>query len=263
MHASSCIASLRLSLKITAIADFPGPKELPRVARSLGKATGRITGWLYKARSQAADVAEQAELTKLQHELQATMQQLHAIQTQLKGGLNPLAPSPMVQRMILSSTGQHGASSGEETDPHVHDDKGTVQRTAVQHRLEVMKVEHSFASSAISQANNAEMDDEIKNNTRQKISRSNTPKLPEADHATTETQTSVQPANEKLPPQGAEVSILPISAEAAGLVQKRDPENTTASELIADALQEENVGQHAMRFFESGRNSPSQTPGKS
>lgn len=42
-----------------------GPKELPRVARTLGRLTGRATGALYKARAQVTQIAERAELDKV------------------------------------------------------------------------------------------------------------------------------------------------------------------------------------------------------
>lgn len=42
-----------------------GPKELPRVAKSLGRLTGQATGFLYRARAQLFQFAEQAELDKV------------------------------------------------------------------------------------------------------------------------------------------------------------------------------------------------------
>lgn len=42
-----------------------GPKELPRVARSLGRFTGRATGHVYRIRSQVIQVGEQSEIKKV------------------------------------------------------------------------------------------------------------------------------------------------------------------------------------------------------
>lgn len=63
-----------------------GPKDLPRIARTVGVLTGRATGIVQKARSRLFQYADEAELTQLHQELQHTLQQLHSIKNELKAG---------------------------------------------------------------------------------------------------------------------------------------------------------------------------------
>lgn len=44
-----------------------GPKELPRLAKGLGRATGRAAGFVHRARSQASDFANKNDLNEVGH----------------------------------------------------------------------------------------------------------------------------------------------------------------------------------------------------
>ena len=106
--------SRRNALRICAA----GPKDLPRVARYAGQATGRAASFLTVARSRFTKFSEEAQLDKvylrskisqserqlkrleqmalfvmqLHAEMQQSMQQLSAIQSELRGNINFMNP---------------------------------------------------------------------------------------------------------------------------------------------------------------------------
>ncbi|KAL4543229.1 hypothetical protein Ndes2526B_g03887 [Nannochloris sp. 'desiccata'] len=194
-----------------------GPKELPRMGRALGKLTGRATGFIYKARAQLFDFAEKTELTKVQHELQMTMQQLQAIRSELQGGINILDPGPLSRQILGRSGGAGGRGVGG-----ILDRKGSDEH----------------------------------NNTS-------------ANLGTQQQQTNLPFAASGVATAAATRDTITKSAAAAGLLPDRSQSRPAASEILADALQEEKVAHQALQFFqqqqfmESNRNSSGCSTGSS
>jgi len=65
-----------------------GSKDLPRVARMAGRATGRAVTYISALRNRAFTFAEETELNKLHAEIQASMQQLNALRSEMRSGVN-------------------------------------------------------------------------------------------------------------------------------------------------------------------------------
>eukprot|EP00899_Mesostigma_viride_P020971 jgi/Mesvir1/28876/Mv17971-RA.1 len=64
-----------------------GPKDLPIVARALGRFSGQAVGFLYKARRQFDAYADRSELSKLHEELQHGLHEISAIRNEIRSGV--------------------------------------------------------------------------------------------------------------------------------------------------------------------------------
>ncbi|PRW20348.1 sec-independent translocase -like [Chlorella sorokiniana] len=239
-----------------------GPNELPRVARHAGRLTGQATGFLYRARARFFKFAEEAEVTKLHEEMQATMYQLNAIRAELQGGINFLNPGPMAQRVlsIKPVPGQDGSSSSASF-PAAHQqqvqqqvsqapqaaapapawapDAAAVQQQQLLQRPQQQQAAAglgaSFAASALQAAA--------------------APAAAAAGSASANTaaaQPLLQQQQQRVQAQEGEQDqhpmMLPVSAVAAGWAPDRAGKAPSGSEIFLDALAEELVAAHVLRF---------------
>lgn len=224
------------------------------MGRALGKLTGRATGFIYKARAQLFDFAEKTELTKVQHELQMTMQQLQAIRSELQGGINILDPGPLSRQILGRSGGAGGRGVGGILDRKGSDEHNN---TSANLGTQQQQTNLPFAASGVATAAA----------TRDTITKSGSSSSIGSFQAAAQTQT---PPHQPLPRHNQHpFEVLPISAAAAGLLPDRSQSRPAASEILADALQEEKVAHQALQFFqqqqfmESNRNSSGCSTGSS
>jgi len=223
--------------------NFPaGPKELPRMGRALGKLTGRATGFIYKARAQLFNFAEKTELTKVQQELQMTMQQLQAIRNELQGGINILDPGPMSRQILGRAGGGGGGSAGGRGVGERVGKNSSVENISKSTTLSSQQQQSNlpFAASGVAASAAAAP--------RENITATATDSRIGSFQAAAQTQTLLQQPLQQH--QHHSVEVLPISAAAAGLVPDRSQLNPAASEILADALQEEKIAQQALQFFQ-------------
>ncbi|KAI3424299.1 hypothetical protein D9Q98_009854 [Chlorella vulgaris] len=199
-----------------------GPNELPRVARVAGRLTGQATGFLYRTRARFFQFAEDTEMTKLHQEVQATMYQLHAIRSELQGGMNIFNPGPIAQRaMSLRPMPDQagGASSFQAGQPQQQQ-----QPLSMPPRPPLAS---SWAASAV--------------------------QMQTAEPATQQQQQQPQqqPQRQHLD-QGAEGQqhplTLPVSAVAAGWAPNRAGTVPSGSEILLDALAEELVAAQMLQM---------------
>mmetsp|Transcript_38177 Transcript_38177/g.53002 ORF Transcript_38177/g.53002 Transcript_38177/m.53002 type:complete len:197 (+) Transcript_38177:87-677(+) len=72
-----------------------GPKDVPLVAKTLGFASGRAAGFIFQAKAKFQKVTEQTEIQQLHAEVQETLNELHTIRAEVRGGLPFLATRAM------------------------------------------------------------------------------------------------------------------------------------------------------------------------
>ena len=65
---------------------------MPRIARFVGRKTGRLVGTVVNMQARIASVAEGAGLSEVQRDLTEGFTQLHAIRDEIRTGVRPLAP---------------------------------------------------------------------------------------------------------------------------------------------------------------------------
>lgn len=178
------------------------------MARHVGQATGRAAAYLTVARSKFARFSEDAKLDKLHVEMQQSMQQLSAIQSELRGNINFMNLGPLARKAMQLPPSEESLSSATSSpDPAWR----RPQPSQAQHGTH--QSFHPAASSfAASAANTA-------------ASLSST--LREA--STVLHKTHSQEPGEQLTP-------LPLSAVAIGKAPSREDTTPTGSDILLDAL---------------------------
>jgi hypothetical protein len=209
------------------------------MGRALGKLTGRATGFIYKARAQLFDFAEKSELTKVQQELQMTMQQLQAIRSELQGGINILDPGPLSRHIL----GRGGTGAGGRGAGGILDKSSSVENSNNSANLSTQQQQSTlpFAASGVTAAAAAAAP-------REGITAHGTSIGSFQAAVPVQAPTPLhQPLQQH---QNQPFEVLPISAAAARLIPDRSQSKPTASEILADALQEEKVAHQARQFFQ-------------
>lgn len=172
-------------------------------------------------RHEAQNLAEKAEIDKLQSELQATMSQLQAIQAELRGGLNPMTPGRVLHGVLANAAKEKIDSDGAKS---------------------------GIDFGEIAQREEKTVDD-------RHVYRKPTPGLYAQESVRTAARNIIVDSNHELVANDEDttsnVDVIPVSAESAGLVPQRNMKLTRASELIADAMQEERVAKQALEFLRS------------
>ncbi|XP_073263352.1 uncharacterized protein [Populus alba] len=88
-----------LFLLLGATAALIGPKDLPLIARTAGRLTGRAIGYVQMARGQFDSVMQQSQARQVHKELQDTMAQLDAIRHEIRS-ISVLNPGPLTRRLV-------------------------------------------------------------------------------------------------------------------------------------------------------------------
>ncbi|XP_022739470.1 uncharacterized protein LOC111291747 isoform X2 [Durio zibethinus] len=100
-----------LFLLIAATAALVGPKDLPKIARTVGRLAGRSIGYVQLARGQFDNVMQQTQARQVHKELQDTMAQLDAIRHEIRS-LSLMNPGPMTRRLMESPPEPASDSNG-------------------------------------------------------------------------------------------------------------------------------------------------------
>lgn len=88
-----------LFLLLGATAALIGPKDLPIIARTAGRLSGRAIGYVQMARGQLESVMQQTQARQVHKELQDTIAQLEAIRHEIRT-ISFMNPSPLSTRLV-------------------------------------------------------------------------------------------------------------------------------------------------------------------
>ncbi|KAK9839263.1 hypothetical protein WJX81_004596 [Elliptochloris bilobata] len=77
-----------------------GPKDLPIIARNLGRFTGSAAAYVSRARAKLSTFADEAEVSQLHRELRDSLHQLQAIRAELRSGISLTNPGPLTSRLL-------------------------------------------------------------------------------------------------------------------------------------------------------------------
>ncbi|KAL5725200.1 hypothetical protein ACHQM5_008370 [Ranunculus cassubicifolius] len=203
-------------LIIGASAVLLGPKDLPMIARTVGRLAGRSIGYVQLARGQFENVMQQSQAKQVHKELQDTMQQLEAIRHEIRS-ISFMNPGPMARSLMDKKTEPTPDTSETSVPPDVNVDQKLPEP--------ILKENVSSATNLESQATAYA-------------------RLAEA-----------QLKNDALK-SGEEMDILnvlPVSAESAGLLPNRKDESS-GSDIMLEAVLEAEVAQNAKQFFAEHQN---------
>ncbi|EFN51635.1 hypothetical protein CHLNCDRAFT_55034 [Chlorella variabilis] len=220
-----------------------GPNELPRMARAAGRLTGQATGFLYRTRARFFQFAEETEMTKLHQEVQATMHQLHAIRSELQGGINIFSPGPLAQR-VMSIRPVPGQG---EVDPF---------QQAQQQQFQTPQQQQQAPAWAAPVPSGQQQQPQHQQRRLQPAMGSWAASALPAAVAQAAGQRSQPPPQQQQQPrvdegageQQAHPLTVPVSAVAAGLAPDRSGTAPTGSEILLDALAEELLAAQVLRL---------------
>ncbi|KAL2323497.1 hypothetical protein Fmac_027876 [Flemingia macrophylla] len=213
-------------LLLGATAALIGPKDLPIISRTAGRLAGRAIGYVQLARGQFDSVMQQSQARQVHKELQDTMAQLDAIRHEIRS-ISIINPGPLTRRLLDNPDQSSVSNDVDNRKPEASGENNSIP-TVVKDSTSVSSNSCNVQSQATIYARLAESP-AIKN---------------ELSGSTTE----VEKIEDKL-----QLTVLPISAESAGLLPNRGAD-VQGSDIVLEAILEAEVAHNAKEFFSQPQN---------
>ncbi|KAL0903392.1 hypothetical protein M5K25_027768 [Dendrobium thyrsiflorum] len=213
-----------LFLIIGATAALIGPKDLPFIAKAAGRLAGRAVGYVQMARGQFESVMQQSQVNQVHKELQDTMAQLEAIRYEIRS-ISVMNPVPFTRRL-------------EGVEPPVKNGAVFAEKSDTDH-LSVLNTAKDLGST---ETNSSSIHSQAM--TYARLAKTTIINF-------NSSQTSLNKKN--LNGQDGLPSVLPISAEIAGLLSKRN-DDVKGSDILHEAIVEAEVAKNAKQFFSQPEN---------
>ncbi|RAL47844.1 hypothetical protein DM860_011429 [Cuscuta australis] len=215
-----------LFLLLGATAALIGPKDLPLIARTAGRLSGRAIGYVQMARGQLDSVMQQTQARQVHKELQDTIAQLEAIRHEIRT-ISFINPGPLTTRLVDNIKDHRSAAAAAgtgivETGPAKSNSEGTPVTMTPKDFNDKASTSSEIHSQATAYA-----------------------KLAEITSVNTKSENSE--ALDELT-DGSGNLVLPVSAKSAGLL----PDHTAdakGSDIVLEAIIEADVAQNAKKFF--------------
>ncbi|MBA0612454.1 hypothetical protein Gotri_014076 [Gossypium trilobum] len=239
-----------LFLLIGATAALVGPKDLPKIAKVAGRLAGRSIGYVQLARGQFDNVMQQSQarqvieneffiacfdcedssddkFREVTKELQDTMAQLDAIRHEIRS-LSLMNPGPMTRRLMENPPELASDSNGTVPSEKCEEDKNSADAVKKDHTPKSL-ASTDLHSKATAYARLAESEAVKAGSGRFSVE------------------------DENLNYEIGDFSVLPVSAESAGLLPDRK-ESAKGSDLVLEAVVEAEVAHNAKEFFSLPQN---------
>ncbi|PON40152.1 hypothetical protein PanWU01x14_299190 [Parasponia andersonii] len=217
-----------LFLLIGATAALVGPKDLPIIARTAGRLAGRAIGYVQLARGQFENVMQQSQARQVHKELQDTMSQLEAIRYEIRS-ISLINPGPLTQNMMdRALDSSHHANAGD----------GSVEKS----KEELKPIDNMIKDNCLKTPASIKLHAQA----------TSYAKLAESEAVKTGSFGG-NLKKEKIDDEAGLFTILPVSAESAGLLPKRK-ENAEGSDIVLEAVIEAEVARNAKDFFSQPQN---------
>ncbi|KZV54365.1 hypothetical protein F511_03620 [Dorcoceras hygrometricum] len=184
-----------LFLIVGAAVALVGPKDLPIISRTMGRLAGRAIGYVQVARGQFESVMQQSQARQVHKELQDTISQLEAIRHEIRS-ISFMNPSPLTTRLVDNIAKPKSVDS-ETLKPH-EEVAAIVETTAT---IAIPK-DHSSTTSSPCDIHSQAM-------TYERLAESLSLNVKSVDEFLNE-----------LTDESGQFTVLPISAETAGLLPK-------------------------------------------
>ncbi|KAG8499740.1 hypothetical protein CXB51_006293 [Gossypium anomalum] len=216
-----------LFLLIGATAALVGPKDLPKIAKVAGRLAGRSIGYVQLARGQFDNVMQQSQARQVTKELQDTMAQLDAIRHEIRS-LSLMNPGPMTRRLMENPPELASDSNGTVPSEKYEEDSADAVHPSQDHTPK-SSASTDLHSKATAYARLAESEAVKAGSGRFSVE------------------------DENLNYEIGDFSVLPVSAESAGLLPDRK-ESAKGSDLVLEAVVEAEVAHNAKEFFSLPQN---------
>eukprot|EP00252_Welwitschia_mirabilis_P006715 TRINITY_DN1760_c0_g1_i1.p1 TRINITY_DN1760_c0_g1~~TRINITY_DN1760_c0_g1_i1.p1 ORF type:complete len:253 (-),score=77.83 TRINITY_DN1760_c0_g1_i1:482-1240(-) len=205
-----------------------GPKDVPKIARAVGRLAGRAVGYVQSARGQMQDIMQKTQAKAVHKELQEALGQLEAIRHEIRS-ITLVNPPPLTRKFVHDSEPSIPRESHIEKDLKLgldtqNDDEDFKTKEAIS---KVVKSEQCNYASLQSQA-------------------AAYSRLAEASQKSN-SQNLQKPSSVDGFGGTDQITVLPVSAESAGLLPKQ--KERSGSDVVLEAILEADVAHHATEFF--------------
>ncbi|KAL9247042.1 hypothetical protein vseg_020513 [Gypsophila vaccaria] len=238
-------------LILGATAALIGPKDLPIIARTAGRLAGRAIGYVQLARGQFENVMQQSQFRQVNKELQDTMAQLEAIRYEIRS-FSIMNPGPLTQKLMDNAT-QTNTQTGDVADAgqSTQSAESSTVSTHQAHDLKNQQLKHNFKveTSTFKEHASVASASTSTNLQSQAIMYAKLAELQALKVRAVEGSESV----DKVDDRPGLLSVLPVSAESAGLLPNRHGE-ATGSDIVLEAVLEAEVARNAKEFFSQPQN---------
>ncbi|QCE06307.1 hypothetical protein DEO72_LG9g1318 [Vigna unguiculata] len=204
-------------LLLGATAALIGPKDLPIISRTAGRLAGRAIGYVQLARGQFENVMQQSQARQVHKELQDTMAQLDAIRHEIRS-ISIINPGPLTRRFADNP-----------------------DQTSTPNGTECAYMPIYFQDSTSVSYNSCNMQNQATIYARLAES-------PSIKNELSASSPEVEKIDDKL-----QLTVLPISAENAGLLPNRGAD-VKGSDIVLEAILEAEVAHNAKEFFSQPQN---------
>ncbi|XP_074379063.1 uncharacterized protein LOC141720518 isoform X1 [Apium graveolens] len=222
----------QLLLLIGAVVAFTGPKDFPRVSRIAGRMAGRAIGYVQLARGQFDVIMHQSQAQQVHKELKETMAQLEAIRHEIRT-VSFMNPGQLTTRLVDNLDKTTAAKGSTEPEKVTEEN---VSRTTP--KSDYLQDSRLTASSSFHINSKATTSSSFEIHSKATAYAS----LAESSAFNSGSGTSEISGDSGL------LSIIPVSAESAGLLPKRKG-NVSGSDLVLEAIVEAEVANNAKEFF--------------
>ncbi|XP_059279040.1 uncharacterized protein LOC132033169 [Lycium ferocissimum] len=229
-----------LFLMLGATAAVIGPKDLPIIARTAGRFAGRAIGYVQLARGQFENVMQQSQARQMHKEMQDTMAQVEAIRHEIRT-FSFMNPGLLTTRLVDNINATAGAST-IMNGPQKSDEKRTIVENGPQKSdrenkaVTITPKDLNSRSSALSDMHSQA-----------------------AAYARLAEMAPLGPVSvdreslSELTDESGSITVLPVSAESAGLLPKCKDE-AKGSDIVLEAILEAEVAKNAKEFFSRPQN---------
>ncbi|KAK7393479.1 hypothetical protein VNO78_22036 [Psophocarpus tetragonolobus] len=215
-------------LLLGATAALIGPKDLPIISRTAGRLAGRAIAYVQLARGQFDTVMQQSQARQVHKELQDAMAQLDAIRHEIRS-ISIINPGPLT-RGFVGNPDQTSVPNVDHIENRKPEDSGENRSIPT-----VIKDSTSMTSNPCNMQSQATMYARLAES-------------PTIKNELPASSAEVEKIEDKL-----QLTVLPISAENAGLLPNRRAD-VNGSDVVLEAILEAEVAHNAKEFFSQPQN---------
>ncbi|KAG9140064.1 hypothetical protein Leryth_010570 [Lithospermum erythrorhizon] len=230
-----------LFLLLGATAALVGTKDLPVIARTAGRFAGRAIGYVQMARGQFESVHK---------ELQDTMAQLEAIRHEIRS-ISFVNPGPLTRRLVdnLDQISTGNVENAPERD--IKETKATATNSKA--HSTAIPVMHSQLIANTDLADSMTLKDQSTMSTSSDLNGRATAYARLAESTFLNSGPGNSDILRELVDESGHVIILPVSAETAELLPKREAD-VKGADIVLEAVLEAEIARNAKEFFSQPQN---------
>ncbi|CAN0908361.1 Sec-independent protein translocase protein TatB [Linum grandiflorum] len=233
-----------LFILLGATAALIGPKDLPIIARTAGRLTGRAIAYVQLARGQFESVMQQSQARQIHKDLQEKMAQMESILYEIRS-TSMLRPGPMTRKIMDDLDNSSKANGNEEADNSgvVNVSTATVSQVSTEQSHTA-----SISTSTVSQIYTSKVSD----STNMHSQATAYARLAESAALKATMSQNGLDSRQQMDDLGL-INILPVSAESTGMLPNRQG-NANGSDILLEAIMEAEVAHNAKDFFAQPEN---------